>query len=125
MQVSGKLLMAHHGSQPGSPPNSSSGLITIRNGHTITVADAVTVDQVVVETGAEITVNSGITLTIADGADAVDCNIDGTLNNGGTITTTGVLAFNSGSAYNHNLDGGTIPTATWDANSIVFYYRNY
>ena len=101
----------------GSPPNSSSGLITIRNGHTITVAEAVTVDQVVVETGAQLNVGSGVTLTIANGADAVDCNIDGTLNNGGTITTTGVLAFNSGSAYNHNLDGGTIPTAAWDANS--------
>jgi hypothetical protein len=101
----------------GSPPNSSSGIITIRTGHTITVADAVTVDQVVIETGAQITLNSGITWTIADGADAVDCNVDGILNNGGTIATTGVLAFNSGSAYNHNLDGGTIPTATWNANS--------
>ena len=102
----------------GSPPNSLSGLITIRNGHTITVANAVTVDQVVVETGAQITVNSGITWTIADGADAVDCIVDGTLNNGGIITTTGVLSFNSGSAYNHDLDGGIIPTATWDANSM-------
>ena len=53
-----------------SPTSSSSGIITIRNGHTITVADAVTADQVVIEAGAQVSVNSGITWTIADGTDA-------------------------------------------------------
>ncbi len=101
----------------GTAPNSLSGIITIRNGHTLDVAEAVTVDQVTVEAGGQVTVNPGITWTIADGTDAVDCNIDGTLNNEGSVTTLGVLAFNSGSAYHHVLDGGTIPTATWDVNS--------
>ncbi len=101
----------------GSPPNSSSGVITIRNGHTITVAETVTADQVVVEVGAQLTVESDVTLTIADGTDAVDCSVNGTLNNSGTVTTTGVLSFNTGSTYRHTADGGTIPAATWDANS--------
>ena len=100
-----------------SAPTSSDGVITIRDGHTITVADAVTVDQVEVKSGGKVTVNSGVTWTIADGADAVDCNIDGTLYNQGTIATTGALAFSSGSTYQHAENGGTIPTATWDANS--------
>ena len=102
----------------GSPPNSLSGLITIRNGHTITVAAAVTVDQVVVEAGAQLNVGAGVTLTIADGSGAVDCSIDGKLFNEGTVTPTGILAFNSISEYEHGRDGGIIPTATWDANSL-------
>ena len=81
------------------------------------MADAVTVDQVEIESSGKVTVNSGVTWTIADGADAVDCNIDGTIYNQGTIATTGVLSFGSGSTYQHAQDGGTIPTATWDANS--------
>ena len=100
-----------------SPPSSSSGVITIRNGDTINVAEALTSDQVVIEAGAQVSVNSGITWTIADGTDAVDCIVDGTLYNEGTVATTGVLAFNSGSEYRHDMDGGTIPTATWNAAS--------
>ncbi len=100
-----------------SPPSSSSGVITIRNGHTINVAVALTADQVVIEAGAQVSVNSGITWTIADGTDAVDCIVDGTLYNEGTVATTGVLAFNSGSEYRHAMDGGTIPTATWNTTS--------
>jgi len=100
-----------------SSPSSSSGVITIRNGHTINVAAAVTVDQVVIEAGAQVSVNSGITWTIANGSDAVDCSVDGTIYNEGTVTATGVLAFNSGSEYRHAMDGGTIPTAAWNAAS--------
>lgn len=102
----------------GSSPNSSSGLITIRNGHTITVAEAVTVDQVVVEAGAQLTAGAGVTLTVADGTDAVDCSIDGILFNQGAVTTAGTLALNSSSKYEHARNGGTIPTATWDASSL-------
>ena len=101
----------------GSPPNASSGLITLRRGHTITVAEAVTVDHVVVEDGAQLSVDSGVTLTIADGTGPVDCSIDGRLYNEGTVIPTGTLAFNSSSEYEHGRNGGTIPSATWDANS--------
>jgi len=101
----------------GTPPNSSSGVITIRNGHTITVDANVTADQVVIVAGAQVTVSAGMIWTIADGAEAVDCNISGALHNSGTVTATGNLTFNSGSTYRHIRDGGTIPSATWDANS--------
>jgi hypothetical protein len=57
---------------------------------------------------------NNITLTIS-GSGAVS----GTLRNtgaAGTITATG-LTFNSGGTYDHNRDGGAIPTATWNAAS--------
>lgn len=46
-------------------------------------------------------------------------NITGTLtNSGGTITSTAAnLSFASGGTYIHGVNGGTIPTATWNANS--------
>lgn len=98
-------------------PNSSSGRVTVRNGHNITVGADVTVDEVTVDVGGTISVNNGITLTLADGPDAIDCSINGTLINSGTVTTTGALAFNSASTYRHTQNGGTIPAAAWNATS--------
>lgn len=97
-------------------PTSSDGLVTIQNTHTVTVTANVSVDQVTVNAGGQITVNSSRTLTIADGA-GTDLSVDGKLVNSGTVTATGTLAFNSGSTYQHAVNGGTIPTATWDAAS--------
>jgi hypothetical protein len=97
-------------------PNNTSGIITIRNGHTITVTNSPTVDQVVVEAGGQVTINVGQTFTIANGA-STDMTVNGTVVNSGVIIPTGSLVFNSGSVYQHAQNGGTIPTATWDANS--------
>ena len=111
-------------------PNSSAKGITIQTGNTVTVTAGVTVDQVVVQSGGQITVNSGVTLTIAKGAGAVDMSVSGTLeNSGGTVTPTGVLAFQSGGQYLHNFTStaGTIPNATWNAGStceIIGYTGN-
>lgn len=99
-------------------PTSADNIITIQNGHTVTVAANVTADQVVVDAGGRININSTRTLTIANGT--------GTdLNNNGTIGNTGVIALNAsatinngaGSTYIHSQNGGTIPTATWNATS--------
>ena len=97
-------------------PTSANGLITIRNGHTVTATANVSVDQTVVEAGGQVAVNSGITLTIANGT-GTDMTVSGVLRNSGTVTTTGTLAFGAGGKYEHALNGGAIPTATWDATS--------
>ncbi len=97
-------------------PGSTSGAITIRNGHTVTVTEPTTIDQCTIETGGQVTVNSGQTLTVNDGT-GTDLTVDGTLSNAGIITANGSLAFGSGGTYIHNRNGGTAPTATWDANS--------
>jgi hypothetical protein len=100
-----------------STPTSADGTVIIQPTHVVTVTANVNVDQVTVNAGGQITVSNGITLTIVDGA-GIDMSVDGTMvNSGATITTTGTLAFNSGSVYNHATNGGTIPSAVWDANS--------
>lgn len=99
-----------------SSPTSTAGVITIRNGHTVTVTSSVTVDQVTIESGGQVDVNNGDALTIADGP-GTDCLVQGTLENSGTVTATGTLAFDSGGTYEHAQNSGTIPDATWDVNS--------
>ena len=104
------------------PPTNSStaGVISIRNGHTVTVASAVTVDQVLVEAGGQLTVNN-VTLTVSNGT-GTDLDVSGTVVLSGTsgaisISAGATIAFKSGATYQHARSAGTIPTATWDANS--------
>ena len=99
-----------------STPTSADGTITIQNGHTVTVTSSVSTDETTINAGGQVTVNSGVTLTVADGT-GTDLNVSGTIVNQGTISPTGTIAFNSGSTYQHSQNGGTIPTATWNASS--------
>lgn len=104
----------------GEPTNSNANVITIRKGHTVTVTAAVAVDQLVIEPGGQVTVNDAI-LTIANGT-GTDLNVNGTVLLAGdsgsfTIDDGANIAFNSGSTYNHNRNGGTIPIATWNTTS--------
>jgi hypothetical protein len=98
-------------------PTSANGAITIRNANNVTVAAGVTVDQVTIDSGGTITVNSGVTWAI--GGSGTQLTVNGTVVNAGTVTPTGAIMFNNGSVYRHNQNGGTIPTATWDAAATV------
>jgi hypothetical protein len=104
------------GAASSTPTNTNNSGITIQNTNTVTVTAAVSIDEAVVNTGGQININSGITLTIADGS-GIDLTDNGTIVNSGTITPTGTISFASGGTYQHSQDGGTIPTATWNANS--------
>ncbi len=117
-------------------PTSSANTITILNSYNVTIAAAVTADQLVIETGATLTNSSG--LTIANGT-GTDLTISGALTNsssflisvsanvivngsltqtvGTAITTSGSLEFTANGIYNHQTNGGTIPTASWNAAS--------
>ncbi|MFN0158707.1 MAG: invasin domain 3-containing protein [Bacteroidota bacterium] len=111
-----------------STPTNASNVITIQTTDTVTVAANVSVDQVVVAAAGQVNVDSGRTMTIANGS-GTDFTVNGTLNNAGTITTTGTLAFTSTGLYQHNFKttAGTIPTATWNAGStceIIGYTTN-
>ncbi len=102
-----------------STPTSSDGVITIQNGHTVTVSAIVTVDQVVIDAGGQVNLNNSVTLTVADGL-GTDFSVSGIFrNNGGTLTINAgaTMAFNSGGKYQHGRNGGSIPIATWNANS--------
>lgn len=98
-------------------PSSANGIITIRTDHTASADVNVTADQVLVEAAAHLTVNPNITLTINDEADEVDLLVRGRITNSGNISVNGVISFTDGSEYIHNSDGGSVPTAEWEAGS--------
>ena len=100
-----------------SYPSASSGNITIQSEHNIVINNSKVLDEVTVEQNAKVTVSSGITVTIAGGPEEKDFRVYGTLENYGTISTTGVLAFEDGSEYLHSRDGGSIPVAEWGTGS--------
>ncbi|MFZ1535549.1 MAG: T9SS type A sorting domain-containing protein [Chitinophagaceae bacterium] len=97
-------------------PTSTNNVITVRNTHTVTVTANVSIDQCTIESGGQVTVNAGQTLTVANGS-GTDLTVNGTLVNSNTITTTGTVAFNANSVYQHARNGGVIPTATWNTTS--------
>ncbi|MBK7888493.1 MAG: T9SS type A sorting domain-containing protein [Bacteroidetes bacterium] len=99
-------------------PVTADNIITIQNGHIVTVAASVSADQIVIENGGRINVNSGRTLTIANGT-GTDMVNNGIIGNTGTITVSGGATINhaAGGTYMHLQNGGTIPNATWNATS--------
>ena len=99
-------------------PSSTAGAIRIQSGHSITITTSVSLDEVTIDNGGTVTVNAGQTLTINNGTAAIDFTVNGTLINSNIVTTTGVLSFGSTGVYNHNQNGGTVPTATWSTYSI-------
>ncbi|MCE2846143.1 MAG: T9SS type A sorting domain-containing protein [Sphingobacteriales bacterium] len=120
-----------------SAPNSSTGAVTIRTGHTVTVNSAESADQLDIETGATLDITNN-TLNIANGS-GVDLLNNGTLQVGSTlnlaagasiennllITNTNTITLGagasishlSGSEYRHQRNGGTIPASTWNTGS--------
>jgi hypothetical protein len=88
-------------------PTSTDGVITIQSPHVITVTTGITIDQLVINSGATITVNSPGIVTLVNGA-GDEISISGTfnLNNAATLTGTGtVFVANAGT---FNWSAGTI-----------------
>lgn len=98
-------------------PNAADSLIYIPAAHSVDVEFPVAVDQLVVAGGLNI--NSDF--TILDGP-GTDVQVDGFLQRQGGVFSVmpgATLAFGTGSQYNHQLDGDTIPAASWDSLSTV------
>jgi len=90
-------------------PTNTAVSIQIISGHTVTVNAAATASSLLVD--GSLTITGTNTLT-PDNA-----TINGTVtvqNTASFIKGSGPITFNNGSTYNHNEDGGTIPTATWN-----------
>lgn len=107
-------------------PDSSAAGIAILNGHTVTVSAAANGKLVTVNTTGQIIISSGQTLTIgADGTGTSDFNINGYVQNIGTLTfTTNVTGtVNSGGVYEHNrtISSGnlTFPVFTYNTGGKV------
>lgn len=86
-------------------PTSAANTITIRNGHTITIAaSGITVDQLVIGTGGILDVTKSFTVNDGMGDDVI-------IQSGGTLkysTSSTYAAFGSGSPTISNETGGTI-----------------
>src|ERR1051326_4207840 len=94
--------------------------IIVRNGHTVSVTNAQTVDDLVIEAGAEVDA-AGAALTINDNTNAaVDCDVLGTLqvasaaNSTVTVSTgAGVKFESSGRFIWNNSATVALPAAMW------------
>ncbi|MCO6474488.1 MAG: T9SS type A sorting domain-containing protein [Melioribacteraceae bacterium] len=71
-------------------PTSASGVVTILNGHTVTINSTLTIDQTIVDAGGILTVDlsSSETLTINNGT-GDDLTVNGTLNLDGVLSNGG------------------------------------
>lgn len=81
---------------------------------TLTNAGAVTTNVLTVNANTNFLINGVNALTPSSAL------INGTLtvsNTASLVKGTGILSFNSGSTYNHNRIGGTIPTSSWNTTS--------
>lgn len=100
----------------GSHPANFSGVsdvFIIQNGDNMLTITGWTVS-------GTITVNSGGILTIASGdkLDVATLNVSGTfVNQSATAHKIDAMTVNSGGIYQHDVDAGTIPTATWATGS--------
>jgi hypothetical protein len=101
------------------PPSTKYGNTTILSSHTINLSSNVATDQLTINSGGNLTINSGNILTVNDGT-GTDLNVNGILDNSGTITNNGQIAVNNGGTYYHRVDGGTIPTAAWGLSSTCY-----
>ncbi|MEQ8924204.1 MAG: hypothetical protein RLO81_00240, partial [Fulvivirga sp.] len=73
---------------PAAVPTTASGTITILNGHSITVSDTRSADQITVSSGGSLTISSSGTFTVAAGSgDDLTINAGGILN----IQSSGII----------------------------------
>jgi autotransporter-associated beta strand protein len=104
-------------------PTSADGTITIKSTHTVTLDAAITIDQTTVENGATVIHSSANTITIADGV-GTDLSIDGVwrrtiVANTISINSGATIIFGSAGEYEHAVNGGSLPIATWSSGSTL------
>lgn len=122
-----------------APNNVNSAGIFIRNGSPITISSSVTADELTIDAGSTLTVGAGGNFTLANGT-GTDLTINGNFNvnnttttaagsstalNGtwtttvasGVLTTNGTMVVSGTGIYTNNVNGGSIPTGTWNSGS--------
>ena len=101
-------------------PTVTSRGVVVRNTHTINITSSLSIDDVVIESGAQVNINGG-TLTINNGTAPVDFSVQGILvNNARPIVNTGsAVQIANGGKYQHyfTTTSGTIPSFSWEDGS--------
>ncbi|MFN4123736.1 MAG: hypothetical protein ACK4GL_10595, partial [Flavobacteriales bacterium] len=121
-----------------APNSSNSAGIWVRNGHTVTVSTVVNADELTVDAGGILSVSAAGNFTITDAVASTDFVANGTFNVAGicafsagagvelndqvnvtsnNFTSLATVSVGGSAVYNHNVNGGSIVTATWNAGS--------
>jgi hypothetical protein len=103
-------------------PSSSDYIITIRNGHTITVSTTNSADQCTIEAGATLVINNGVSFTVPNGP-GTDLSVEGTfvLNGSQPAGAGTIIIQNNGTV---RVDNNTSPAESDDfasTNSLVTF----
>jgi hypothetical protein len=103
-------------------PALSDGPITIQDGDTIIVSMPDSADQLNIANGGTLLVNGNTTFTVKNGIET-DLVVEGRLINYGTILQDepASISFIHNGTYEHRMDGGVIPTASWRNNSTIIF----
>ncbi len=99
-----------------STPTSASNTIEILGTDAVTVAANLTIDQTTIDAGGSVKVTGG-TLTLNNVASALVVNGTLSLSGGTAISSPSATALVVNGTYTHAIDGGTVPTATWNTGS--------
>lgn len=101
-------------------PSFEASLITIQKGHTVTLSQSDSLDQLVIASGGKLIIPQDVTLFIKDGP-VTDLTLYGTIQNFGTIQqdTSADLKAMSGGRYLHQQDGSIIPKFQWIYGSTI------
>ena len=102
-----------------STPNNTSGFVTIRNTHLVTVTVNVTMDQVTIDAGGTLQNNAANVITIANsGVVASELIVNGVfIENGNTSTV-----WNAGATWNLGVNGTYVKTGNTSSNN---WQNNY
>jgi hypothetical protein len=104
---------ATSGGAPGASYPVAGDNVTIENNYTVTVTANAACATMTIASGSQLTVNANFTMTFTGAV-----TVNGTwLSQSTGAVSGGTITFASGSVYNHNVNGGTIPTATWSSGS--------
>jgi xylan 1,4-beta-xylosidase len=100
-------------------PSAAEGVITVMDGHTVTVSQPVAADQFHVAAGGVLIIEPGVTFTVDHGIGA-DLMAEGDIINRGALVSEAeaLLNFTGSGRYIHQQDGGELPSATWRKGSV-------
>jgi hypothetical protein len=99
---------------PGVSLPDSVGTLTITNTFGVTFSDTLVCTDLELSAGALMNID-----TLSGNITAGGGNIAGTIVNKGVLTAVTALAFEDGSVYQHALEGGAIPSGTWNEGSTL------
>jgi len=111
----GSMSAVTYYSAGNNAPNTRTNWWTNTNGTGTNPSNFSTAGNIfVIQSGHTMTTTA--TWTVSGAGSTIQINTGGTLVASNTVTTS-VMTVASGGTYQHNVNGGTIPTATWDAGS--------